>query len=205
MKMLKVICTLFIFGFVSVSHAGVIFITEKDANGTVTSWLGADNVDVNGVLYNVRFLDGSCFRLFSGCDETFTPSNSILPADLSDFSDIEFLLILAAYGGGGSSAPDNNFNIDVLQYCQDDIYLCQILLSSSRNDYRRDLSLSSFQMSREGDNSRDWDDFVHEFSITGIQVNAIWSEAVEVSAPGTAMVLLMGIAGLIVSQRRKQA
>jgi hypothetical protein len=38
-----------------------------------------------------------------------------------------------------------------------------------------------------------------------LSVYAVWSKPVEASAPGTAMVLLMGIAGLIVSQRRKQA
>ena len=68
MKMLKVICTLFIFGFVSVSHAGVIIIEDIDAYGNVTSLLGADNVEVNGLFYNVRFLDGTCIALFNGCD-----------------------------------------------------------------------------------------------------------------------------------------
>lgn len=32
--------------------------------------LGARNVDVSGTLYNVRFLDGACADLFSGCDQT---------------------------------------------------------------------------------------------------------------------------------------
>lgn len=31
--------------------------------------LGASNVDVNGTLYNVEFVDGTCFALFDGCDE----------------------------------------------------------------------------------------------------------------------------------------
>lgn len=32
---------------------------------------GASNVDVNGTLYDVEFLDGSCVALFDGCDSTF--------------------------------------------------------------------------------------------------------------------------------------
>jgi hypothetical protein len=32
--------------------------------------VGARNVDVQGTLYDVRFLDGSCSSLFSGCDST---------------------------------------------------------------------------------------------------------------------------------------
>jgi len=31
--------------------------------------LGASNVDVDGILYDVLFTDGSCIDLFSGCDE----------------------------------------------------------------------------------------------------------------------------------------
>ena len=48
----------------------------------------------------------------------------------------------------------------------------------------------------------EWDD---DTTVDGTRVFAVWSEPVEASEPGTAMVLLMGIAGLIVSQRRKQA
>jgi hypothetical protein len=31
--------------------------------------LGASDVDVNGTLYDVEFLDGTCVALFGGCDE----------------------------------------------------------------------------------------------------------------------------------------
>ncbi len=44
----------------SVSHAAPIL-----EGGEL---VGATNVDVDGVLYNVEFLDGSCIGLFSGCD-----------------------------------------------------------------------------------------------------------------------------------------
>ena len=30
--------------------------------------LGADNVDVNGTLFDVRFRDGTCGAVFTGCD-----------------------------------------------------------------------------------------------------------------------------------------
>ena len=32
--------------------------------------LGASGVDVDGTLYNVEFLDGTCIALFNGCDES---------------------------------------------------------------------------------------------------------------------------------------
>ncbi len=43
--------------------------------------LGADNVDVNGTLFDVRFRDGTCSAIFNGCDNAsddfaFTDANS---------------------------------------------------------------------------------------------------------------------------------
>jgi hypothetical protein len=38
-------------------------------NVVVGQLLGASNVDVEGVLYDVLFTDGSCIQLFSGCDD----------------------------------------------------------------------------------------------------------------------------------------
>lgn len=51
------------------SHAATLQI-----DGTTGQLLGADGVDVGGVLYDVDFLEGSCVALFSGCDalEDFT-------------------------------------------------------------------------------------------------------------------------------------
>ena len=40
---------------------------QIDANGILT---GASDVDVSDTLYDVRFLDGSCISLFTGCDES---------------------------------------------------------------------------------------------------------------------------------------
>lgn len=45
---------------------------------------GASNVDVDGLLYDVEFIDGACVDLFSGCDEagdfTFNTSADALAA-----------------------------------------------------------------------------------------------------------------------------
>ena len=46
--------------------------------------LGATEVDVDGVLYDVDFVEGSCVALFDGCDSTsdftFTTSTAALAA-----------------------------------------------------------------------------------------------------------------------------
>jgi len=43
--------------------------------------IGANGVSVNGALYDVRFLDGTCLSLFSGCDSlsdfTFTEASAV--------------------------------------------------------------------------------------------------------------------------------
>jgi hypothetical protein len=202
MKMLRVICTLFIFGFVSVSHASVIFITEKDANG-VTSLLGADNVEVNGLYYNVRFLDGSCIALFNGCDD---------PADfffgyVGDALDASISLLDQVFirGTGFDIAPE------LINGCSNGRSGCNIFTPYA---YVNGFSFCHLGAQSAGCHSRDVIEITmflpgSERAVVNSDflyyTYAVWSKPVEASAPGTAMLLLMGIAGLIVSQRRKQA
>jgi hypothetical protein len=68
MKIVKLGCALLLSAFISVTHANVIHVT--DGNGNL---LGAENVLVDGTLYDVTFSKGSCIALYKGCD------------DLSDF------------------------------------------------------------------------------------------------------------------------
>lgn len=51
---------------IAANHAQASLLLVIDDNGQLT---GANNVDVDGLLYDVEFLDGTCFELFSGCDE----------------------------------------------------------------------------------------------------------------------------------------
>ena len=57
---------------------------EIDGSGQLT---GARGVDVDGVLYDVTFQDGSCFDLFDGCDAfedfTFNDADSATAAALA--------------------------------------------------------------------------------------------------------------------------
>jgi len=197
MKVIKVICTLFIFGFVSVSHAAVIFITEKDANG-VTSLLGADNVEVNGLFYNVRFLDGTCIALFNGCDA----SEDFLFGTLEDAQAASESLLTQVF-------PDGSFfgSIPEYTYGCSWLYACEVFTTY---DVTNGDAIQAFYTRIE----LPFDNFIYDYphmewdddtTVDTMRVFAVWSEPVEASAPGTAMLLLMGIAGLIVSQRRKQA
>lgn len=66
--------------------------------------LGASNVEVNGTLYDVEFVDGSCVALFSGCD------------DVSDFAFSTFQQARAAAQSLGESVfldgPLGDFDSD---------------------------------------------------------------------------------------------
>jgi hypothetical protein len=200
MKALKVICTLIIFGFVSVSHAAVIFITEKDAND-VTSLLGADNVEVNNKFYNVRFVDGTCIMLFNGCDASddflFNTFNSALAASDSLLLQVFVGDLLFDLGPSFTNGCSDRFECGVFTpYSNprgDNLVLGVSLVDDAR--VGRSFTIQFFVSVRE----------YADTSLSRELVYAVWSEPVEASAPGTAMVLLMGIAGLIVSQRRKQA
>jgi hypothetical protein len=198
MKMLKVICTLFIFGFVSVSHASVIFITENDINGNFISLLGADNVEVNGSFYNVRFLDGTCIALFNGCDA----SEDFLFGTLEDAQAASESLLTQIFPDESVFGfyPELTYGCSYLGVCK--VYTVysvtrydavQATFAGISHIAHNTVFVSSYL---------EWDD---DTSVDGTRVFAVWSRPVEASAPGTAMVLLMGIAGLIVSQRRKQA
>jgi hypothetical protein len=197
MKVFKVICALIIFGFVSVSHAAVIFITEKDANG-VTSLLGADNVEVNNKFYNVRFLDGSCTSLFNGCN---------------DFSDFFFGTEVDALAAAWSLLDQVFINgtrfDDVPKFTNGcgSRELCGIETPWERTTLKRFRSVTINIDSQRGrdDVSTTAPRIMEDTTNMPWRTFAVWSKPVEASAPGTAMIMLMGIAGLIVSQRRKQA
>jgi hypothetical protein len=198
MKVVKVICALLICGFVSVSHAGILKLNVE--NGILT---GADNVSVNGSLYNVRFLDGTCIDLFNGCDEDsdFLFNSEATAGAAADalfaqvFEGGQFLTswtliagcgseeLCSIYTPHGSVATGTPFG---------EVMSCR--LSIFKDGVFRGGCLDT------GLNGPDAD-----FGVFDYYVYAVWTEAVEASAPGTAMILLMGIAGLLVSHRRKQA
>ena len=62
-KIIRSIGVGFVLLFYSVISTAATLVVQ---NGAL---MGATNVDVNGVLYNVQFLSGSCIDLYSGCDE----------------------------------------------------------------------------------------------------------------------------------------
>ena len=54
------------FVFLALTTSAYGLSLHVDATGQLT---GASNVDVNGALYNVSFLDETCIKIFDGCDD----------------------------------------------------------------------------------------------------------------------------------------
>ena len=62
-KLLLASALISMFAATATLNAAVVF--DVDGSGVLT---GAQNVNVNGTLYDVQFEDGTCIALFSGCD-----------------------------------------------------------------------------------------------------------------------------------------
>jgi hypothetical protein len=211
MKVVKVICALFIFGFVSTSHAAVIFTTEKDANGTVTSLLGADNVEVNGSFYNVRFLDGTCIVLFNGCDGADDFVFNTLPLATMASRALLDLVFIDGVEGNFDSQPELTVG------CEDYSYSClaqtfydvaprnSVLVSRASNAGAEIVCVEEEILCAVVEDIVSGPARVPGNGAGDRLTVAVWSVAVSASAPGTVMIFLMGIAGLLVSHRRKQA
>lgn len=60
--MKPILITLLILSFTSSAHAAIKVIEDGQL-------IGAKNVDVNGMLYDVEFAAGNCVEIFDGCDE----------------------------------------------------------------------------------------------------------------------------------------
>lgn len=199
MKIIQIVFAIVITTFVSVSHATVIFITEKDDNGDVISLLGADNVNVNGSFYNVRFKDGTCVALFNGCDDAgdfvFNTQTDAVAASAALLEKV----FVDGVDGEFDNVPNLTNGCVDLRACG--VYtpwgfvgssdLIELATSFNRDDEIDDRVFSTLRVALV-DLDQDTD-----------YTYAVW-EAVEVSSPNVAIIMLMGIAGLLVSQRRRK-
>jgi hypothetical protein len=190
LKILKLTCALFMTACISVSHAAII-IHVTDGSGNL---LGAENVLVEGTLYDVEFLDGTCIALFNGCDS----SSDFIFDDEGAEAASKALLNLVFVGA---------FNIspEFINGCQLP-GKCFLFTPYKGNGDEMDLFYAQYQplidagqvtnlgYSAKLDSGIQGGDYVY----------AVWTEAIDVPAPGTVILLSLGIAGLFLSRHRKQ-
>lgn len=193
--MLKIVFITMLTAFVSVSQAAVLELIVE--NGQL---MGADNVSVGGSLYDVRFLDGTCIDLFNGCDEnTVFTFNTEGDARLAATALIDTVFVDGA-DGLFDMTPSLTYGCESLD--------CGVITPYQGIDSMVFLAVEAFNDNPVGDGvfGASWSPFQ---DLTGFPsyVFADWSvsSADAVSAPSASIILLMSIAGLLVSQRRKQA
>lgn len=174
--------------------ANAALILNIDSNGQLT---GAQNVDVDGALYNVEFLDGTCIALFSGCDSrsdfTFTSSSAATAASNALFNSVFLDSALGLF----DSNPALTAGCSIVNLCG--AYTPYHVTANGRvsnnvaiNTPGSDQTLKAFPPANW--NSKD----------SGTTVYAKWNLATSIPEPGTVMLLSLGIAGLAFSRSKKK-
>lgn len=223
MKFIHIVFAVVLSTFVSVSHAGILKLIVE--NGIL---MGADNVLVKGSgysggLYNVRFLDGTCAELFSGCDENsdFLPGSMNIAGLLWASKALgDYVFVDGVEGQFDSESRLTNGCVRLKRKKQCNVFAPYGILHYP--DGSSDLVVYRSQNANSDEVGFDGSCYAGEcvdlFSEADVVVNwgrlhylsgyqrtwAVWSVATEVSAPGAGLMMLLGIAGLLVSRRHKQ-
>jgi len=203
MKIVKLVCALLLSACISVSHANVIHVT--DASGNL---LGAENVLVDGTLYDVAFSDGTCIALYKGCDE---PSDFIFStrslADLASRAllDTVFIDIVSGKFFDTQHTLTNGCSTGIFCYVMtpynmlaDDGTFVSVAGSWIINYNAQFNQHDQIQ-------TPNYQHIIVDVSDVTNKTYAVWTKAVDVPEPGTVILLSLGLAGLSFSRYRKQS
>jgi len=157
---LSILLLLLSLALTSPAHAATLLV---NASGILT---GATGVDVNGTLYDVTFVEGTCSDLFTGCDElsdfTFTTDAAAALASQALLDQV----LLDGPQGAFDSTPNRTFGCGDASFCQiatptrpdlahpnavrtpftqNTVFEIQDLVSHDSDDINRDVTTSPFR------------------------------------------------------------
>ncbi len=193
----SVIAALFaVFAFIhpATSHAATL---QVDGSGQL---LGAEGVDVGGVLYDVDFLDGTCVALFSGCDasDDFTFSTDV--AALAASTALQNQVFIDVPAGMFDSTPS------LTNGCENGSCIVYTPFSPvSGSPFQ--VQVAVFNNIPGPDGAPFTQNFINIVDTTSSPtiVFASWdiSQATVVPLPATGLLFLSGLAGLFFVKRRR--
>ncbi len=168
-------------------------------DGATGELLGAEDVDVGGVLYDVDFLDGTCTALFNGCDGS---------------DDFAFTTQVAAQAAATAlqsqvfiDGPDGNFDTapSLTNGCEA-AFACIVNTPYAASIGNNIVSTIGYVTLQTAGGFQSQNDLSRDLDLSGVatDVYASWglSEIAPVPLPATGWLILSGLAGLFFAKRR---
>jgi hypothetical protein len=157
--------------------------------------MGADNVDISGSLYDVRFEEGSCDTLFSGC----ISSSFTFPTQISATAAAQALLDQVFIDNGSGlfdSVPTNTFGC-VSGTCQVMIPFALIpgLITTRTAINNNTISSDSIGLINTGRTTNT--------GSQGDRVYAVFTEADDIPEPSAMALFGLGLIGIAITRRRQ--
>ena len=201
----------------AIFYSSTSFGVALDVQGGIL--FGASEVNVNGTLYDVQFLDGTCIELYGGCDEN-TDFPFTNPLDLNDGALLEAAMtalleqvFIDSTSGAFDTSPELTNGCTDINGC---IAFTPLWVNVGANSggvmSATNVNVVENSSTRDrvgaggGGGFRENDTYPDTFFPDRDQtVYAVWSESAVVPIPAAVWLFSSGLVGLLGVARRKAA